>query len=99
MRHRCQRHTLRGQSAMFCVHHFVPLLLLPRPASNTPTQAVFAFALVAGLFLQHRPCAVCFVVLVASLVMLCNLGPASCWLDWKSSPQQSMPWWDWTLWL
>jgi len=57
---------------VYCMHHFIPLLLLP--AASPSLTVPFVICLVLFTIFVHRPCVQCTVLGTATMMFLCHSG-------------------------
>jgi hypothetical protein len=55
---------------MFCIHHFIPLFLLPFPQYHP----LFCIILLVCVYYQFKPCFYCCVLLAGLLASSCSVG-------------------------
>ncbi|XP_077290416.1 BLCAP apoptosis inducing factor bc10 [Arctopsyche grandis] len=70
---------------MYCLQWLLPVLLIPKPvnAALMPTHAMFVALYLLGFFLERKPCAICSVLFLAAVLLICHSGLGCClfWAD------------------
>ncbi|XP_031835953.1 BLCAP apoptosis inducing factor bc10 [Nomia melanderi] len=71
---------------MFCLQWLIPVLLIPKPVNPTLLQTHFMFVTLylIGFFLERKPCAICSLVFLTAVFLICYSGLGNCLL-WSTN--------------
>ncbi|XP_065162617.1 bladder cancer-associated protein [Atheta coriaria] len=65
---------------MYCLQWLIPVLLIPKPINPAMvhTHVMFMVLYLIGFFLERKPCTICSLVFLVTLLLICYSGVGNC---------------------